>query len=154
MSEREMLVTSSMFILVIVWSMLALFMVFSTYYKSYKLYDPKKMQFKHMPVMKYITKLSCGQVVTRLWMESYAPFDYKFGREEDGTYTFTINGMNGYGYANGSRAKYKVLITSEQEITIVYFFILDYKANEKMLNIFAWGLCRFLEKKLEAVRVE
>lgn len=154
MSEREMLATSSIFILFIVWSMTVLFIVFSTYNKTYKSYDPKKKQFRHMPMMKYITKLSYGQVVTRLWIESYAPFDYKFEKEDDGTYTFTINGMNGYGYAVGSRAKYKVVIKSEQEVTVVHFLILDYKASERMLNIFAWGLCKFLEKKLDAVRVE
>lgn len=42
MSEREMLATISMLILVIVWSMPVLFILFSTYNETFKSYDPKK----------------------------------------------------------------------------------------------------------------
>ncbi|MBO5032832.1 MAG: hypothetical protein J6D08_13275 [Lachnospiraceae bacterium] len=149
-----MMVTGSMFVMVIAWSAFCLFLLYSSYHETYNPYDPKKMQFGHMPRMKYFTKLSCGQVIARLWTDSYGPFDYKFGKEEDGTYTFTINRMNGgYGYTPGS-AKYKVLVMSEQEGSAVHFLILDYKASEYTLNVFAWELRRFLEKKLEAVRIE
>ena len=128
--------------------------VCSTYHELYDPYDPKKTQFAHKPKMKYITKLSCGQVIARLWTEAYGLY-YKFTKEEDGTYTFTINSLQGvvWGYTPGS-AKYKVYITSESEGSAVWFIIFDYKADEHSLNAIAWELRRFLEKKLEAVRVE
>ena len=103
--------------------------------------------------MKFITKLSCGQVVTRLWVSTYGPFNYEFGKEEDGSYIFTINSMTGWGAVPG-KAKYKIIIIPEQEGSAVYCFILEYKASEYALDVFAWELKRFLEKKLEAVRVE
>ncbi len=122
-------------------------------YKVYDVYDLKNAQFGHKPRMKYMTKLSCGQVIARLWMESYGPFDSKFGKEEDGTYTLTIDSTTGRRDVR-SRVKYKVLVTPEQEESAVYLFVLGYKADERALNIIALELKEFLEKKLEAVRVE
>lgn len=52
------------------------------------------------------------------------------------------------------RATYKVIIVPEQEGSIVYFLIMDYRASQYALDVFAWELKKFLEKKLEAVRVE
>ena len=128
--------------------------VCSTRHERYNPRDPKKKQFGHKPKMKYITQLSCGQVIARLWTESYG-FDYKFTKEEDGTYTFTINSLQGvvWGSTPGS-AKYKVMVTPEPEGSAVWFMILTYKADEHSLDVIAWELRRFLEKKLEAVRVE
>ncbi len=125
----------------------------STKHEYYDPQDPKTAQFGHKPRMKYVTKLSCGQVTARLWMESYAPFDSKFGKEEDGTYTLTINSTTGRRDKH-YRVKYKVVITPEQEGSAVCLFLFDYKADEHALNIIALELKSFLEKKLEAVRVE
>lgn len=36
----------------------------------------KKIAVPGIVVMKYITKLTCGQVIARLWMDLYSPFDY------------------------------------------------------------------------------
>jgi hypothetical protein len=52
------------------------------------------------------------------------------------------------------RAKYKVVIVSEQEWSAVYFSIIDYRASQYALDTFAWELKKLLKKKLEAVRVE
>ncbi|MDE7477757.1 MAG: hypothetical protein K2M91_07385 [Lachnospiraceae bacterium] len=128
------------------------YLILSISQKQYNPYDPEKKRFGHKPRMKYITKLTCGQVIARLWMDSYGPFDCQFGKEED-TYTFTINRMVCYGSVYG-RAKYKVIIMPEQEWSAVYFYIIDYRATQYALNVFAWELKGYLEKKLEAVRVE
>ena len=114
--------------------------------------DPEKKEFGHKSRMKFISKLTCGQVTARLWTDSYGPFDCRFGKEGD-NYTFTIHKMICMGGAPG-RATYKVIIMPEQEGSIVYFFIMDYRASQYALDIFAWELKKFLEKKLEAVRVE
>ena len=114
--------------------------------------DPEKKKFGHKPRMKFISKLTCGQVTARLWTDSYEPFDYQFGKEGD-NYTFTIHKMICMGGAPG-RATYKVIIMPEQEGSIVYFFIMDYRASQYALDVFAWELKKFLEKKLEAVRVD
>lgn len=122
-------------------------------YKVHDVHDPQNVQFGHKPRMKYMTKLSCGQVIARLWMESYGPFNSKFGKEEDGTYTLTIDSTTGRKDVH-SRVKYKVLVMPEQEESAVYLFALEYKADERARNIIALELKDFLEKKLEAVRVE
>lgn len=129
-----------------------LFIIFSVYREQYNPSDPAKKRFGHKPQMKYVTKLTCGQVIARLWTDSYGPFDCKFGKEGD-DYIFTINRMVSMGRVSG-RAKYKVVIMPEQEWTAVYFLILEYRASEYALSVFAWELKKFLEKKLETVRVE
>lgn len=47
-----------------------------------------------------------------------------------------------------------MLVVPEQEGSAVYFIIIDYQARPFVLDEFAWELKRFIEKKLEAVRVE
>ena len=44
---------------------LVLYKMFSFYSKRYNPRDPNKNRFGHRPVMKYITKLSCGQITER-----------------------------------------------------------------------------------------
>lgn len=129
---------------------LVLYKLFSFYSKRYNPRDPKKSRFGHRPRMKYITKLSCGQIIERLQTDSGNMIKYEFGEEEEGSYTLTVNGV-----ANcRGRAEYKVVIVPEQEWNAVYFLITDYKASPYALGAFAWELKGVLEKKLEAVRVE
>ena len=130
--------------------LVVLYKLFSFYRERYNPRDPKKNRFGHKPRMKYITKLSCGEIIERLWTDSGNLIDYKFGKEGEDSYILTINGViNCRG-----RAKYKVLIVPETEWSAVYFFIMDHKASKYALGAFAWELKGVLEKKLEAVRVE
>ena len=113
----------------------------------------RRKKFGHKPRMKYITKLTCGQVIARLWVDSYSPFDYQFGTGEEDSYIFDIKKPISCWCPPG-RAKYKVVIVSEQEWSAVYFSIIDYRASQYALDTFAWELKKLLKKKLEAVRVE
>ena len=49
---------------------LVLYKMFLFYSKRYDPRDPDKNRFGHRPVMKYITKLSCGHITERLQMDS------------------------------------------------------------------------------------
>lgn len=49
---------------------LVLYKMFLLYSKRYDPRDPDKNRFGHRPVMKYITKLSCGHITERLQMDS------------------------------------------------------------------------------------
>lgn len=133
--------------------LLVIYMIFASSQERYDLSDPKKKMFGHKPRMKYITKLTCGQVIARLWMDSYCPFDYQFGTGEEDSYIFEIKKPISCWCPPG-RAKYKVVIVPEQEWSAVYFLIIDYRASQYALDTFAWELKKLLEKKLEAVRVE
>ncbi len=148
MNEKVLFYTGILFSIFVVIKILSFYSNDERYVPN----DPEKKEFGHKPRMKFISKLTCGQVTARLWTDSYGPFDCRFGKEGD-NYTFTINKMICMGGAPG-RATYKVIIVPEQEGSIVYFLIMDYRASQYALDVFAWELKKFLEKKLEAVRVE
>jgi hypothetical protein len=103
--------------------------------------------------MKFISKLTCGQVIARMWVDSYGPLNCKFEKDEEDNYIFTINSLI-YWRSSISKAVYKVQVIPEQEGSAVYFIIIDYQARPLVLDEFAWELKGFIEKKLEAVRVE
>lgn len=136
-----------------VFYLLVIYIIFSSVHERYDPSDPEKRKFGHKPRMKYITKLTCGQVIARLWMDSYSPFDYQFGTGEGDNYIFAIKKPISCRCPPG-RAEYKVVIVPEQEWSAVYFLIIDYRASQYALDTFAWELKKLLEKKLEAVRVE
>ena len=66
--------------------------MFLFYSKRYDPRDPDKNRFGHRPVMKYITKLSCGHITERLQMDSGNLIKYELVRREGGSYTLTVNG--------------------------------------------------------------
>ena len=153
MGGSSMLAICGMIIMFVQFIALSSVFIYLSHRVPYVPRDPVKRQFGHKPRMTYLTKLSCGQVIARMWTDSYGPFDYKFGKEEDGSYTFTINRMICFRSVPG-RAAYKVLVTPEQEGSAVYLYLFDYRASNYALNVFAWELKGFLEKKLDSVRVE
>lgn len=124
MNEKVLFYTGILFSIFVVINLLSFYSNDERYVPN----DPEKKEFGHKSRMKFISKLTCGQVTARLWTDSYGPLDCRFGKEGD-NYTFTINKMICMGGAPG-RATYKVIIVPEQEGSIVYFLIMDYRASQ------------------------
>ena len=101
MNEKVLFYTGILFSIFVVIKILSFYSNDERYVPN----DPEKKEFGHKPRMKFISKLTCGQVTARLWTDSYGPFDCRFGKEGD-NYTFTINKMICMGGAPG-RATYK-----------------------------------------------
>ncbi|MBO5032830.1 MAG: hypothetical protein J6D08_13265 [Lachnospiraceae bacterium] len=104
--------------------------------------------------MRYITKLSRDEVLEKLkYRQTNDIFDFEFKREKNDVYLLTITGIGQeYLYCSGA-VKYKILVTSEQEGTSVWLFMISY--NSRMaVRRYAWELKGFLEKKIQAIRVE
>ncbi|MEZ3490922.1 MAG: hypothetical protein K1W38_01135 [Lachnospiraceae bacterium] len=143
----------SVIILFVIYMVMNLLIVYIIQRDRLKLSDSEKRKFGHKPSMKFISKLTCGQVIARMWVDSYGPLNCKFEKDEEDNYIFTINSLI-YWRSSIGKAMYKVLVVPEQEGSAVYFIIIDYQARPFVLDEFAWELKRFIEKKLEAVRVE
>lgn len=139
--------------------------------ERYDLYMPKDR--KHKPRMKYLTGLSCEEVLLRL-MQMYAPFGCTFEKAnadpKDQMYVLSIDEvpLRYHGMFRGG-VKYKVLVTPTQEGSAVWLFLFSFDktpwlsrdlfhitrfTDDEMLNVFAWEVEKLFEKLLEAVRVE
>ncbi|MBO5032833.1 MAG: hypothetical protein J6D08_13280 [Lachnospiraceae bacterium] len=86
--------------------------------------------------------------------ETYDLFEYEFMKDSEETYLFNIKRMYGLNYAAfPGKVKYRVFVIPEQCGSAVWLFLL--KGSSKYAkNRFAWELRSFMEKKIEAVRVE
>jgi hypothetical protein len=127
-----------------------------------------KKRLGHKPRMKYLTNLSCEEVLLRLMEKMYAPFDCTFEKENDDPknqmYVFSIHEVpiRYYGVIRG-RVKYKVMVTPAQEGSAVWLFLFTFEralvntmeySNNDILNVFAWDIEKLFGKLLDAVRVE
>ncbi len=140
-----------------------------------ELYAPKdkRKRMNQKPRMKYLTRLSCEETLSRL-LKMNTPFDSTFWKEndneKDGTYVFEITEIPiAYRRVFCGSVKYRVMVMPAQEGSAVWLFLLALTrrwlldadllpigrlGDDEMLNMFAWEVEKLLEKLLNAVRVE
>lgn len=140
-----------------------------------ELYMPqeKRKRMAHKPRMKYITGLSCEEVLLR-FKQMYTPFDCTFKKENDDIkdqmYILSIDEVpQVYQGTFRGKVRYKVLVTPAQKGSTVWLFLFTYDrmflldtdllgstrvSDDDMLSAFAWEVEKLFEKLLDAVRVE
>jgi len=106
--------------------------------------------------MKYTTSLSCEEVIERLRKEMKNDFHFKKEKEDikDKMYILSMNGKPLFNQKGVyEKARYRVLITPTQEGSAVWFYLLECR-DKYGLNWYAKKLKSFMEKRVDAVRVE
>lgn len=63
----------SVIILFVIYMVMNLLIVYTIQRDRLKLSDSEKQRFGHKSSMKFISKLTCGQVIARMWIDSYGP---------------------------------------------------------------------------------
>ena len=118
----------------------------------------KKQQTRnwHKTRMKYVTKLSCEEVLERLRQDTDSRILLKKEKDDrrDELYLLSMNSRAPfYSGSTCEKARYRVLVTLAQEGSTVWVYLSQCR-NPYALNRYAERLKRFLEKRIEAVRVE
>ena len=118
----------------------------------------KKQQTRnwHKTRMKYVTKLSCEEVLERLRQgtDSRILLEKEKDDRMDVLYLLSMNSRAPF-YSGGTceKARYRVLVTLAQEGSAVWVYLSEC-SNPYALNRYAERLKKFLEKRIEAVRIE
>lgn len=70
----------SVIILFVIYMVMNLLIIYIIQRDRLKLSDSEKQRFGHKPSMKFISKLTCGQVIARMWVDSYGPLTVNLKR--------------------------------------------------------------------------
>ncbi len=140
------------------WSMVSMYciaiLLFLFLYMLYKGFSTERC--RHKTRMKYTTSLSCEEVIERLRKEMKNDFHFKKEKEDikDKMYILSMNGRPLFNQKGVyEKARYRVLITPTQEGSAVWFYLLECR-DKYGLNRYAKKLKSFMEKRVDAVRVE
>ena len=131
-------------------------LILISYYKRRKLYktDPKTSESRER--MKFITKYSPDEVVSKLMCHDLRDvFGYEIKKEADAVLLLIITGV-AFPFNYGLRvreARYKIAIKQEGEHTAIWVFLLEY-SDEEVKDRYGWEMKGFLIKKLDAENVE
>lgn len=130
------------------------FLFLSTLFLMYKGFHPNYCRHKNR--MKYVTRLSCEEVIERLGNQAEDDFRLKKEKEntEDRMYILSLYGRASlYRKCFCEKARYRVLTAPTQEGSAVWFY-LSWCRNKYELNQYAEKLRRFMQEKIDAVRTE
>ncbi len=125
-----------------------------SYYKRMKLYktDPKTSESRER--MKFITKYSPDEVVSKLMCHNLGDiFGYEVKREADAVLLLILTGVGCFRSFGKRGARYKIAMKQEGEHTAIWVFLLEY-SDEYVKDRYGWELKGFLIKKLDAENVE
>ena len=119
----------SVIILFVIYMVMNLLIIYIIQRDRLKLSDSEKQRFGHKPSMKFISKLTCGQVIARMWVDSYGPLNCKFEKDEEDNYIFTINSLilisrKNYTHVIYKRLKYKEFMDSSMCIILKNHYFL------------------------------
>lgn len=113
-------------------------------------------QYRHKTRMKYITKMSGNEIIEKLEKGNCSSFIFEKEKDDikDKLYILSINNMSPFCRRYGhEKARYRVLVTSEQEGSAVWLYLFEC-SNDYALDYFSERVRGFMEKKIEAFRVE
>lgn len=133
-----------------------LFLYFSFLFMGIWIGKKQQTQDCHKTRMEYVTKLPCEEVIERLRQGTDGKIVLKKEKEysEDAFYLLSVNSKVPFCIGGTyEKVRYKVLVTFAQEGSAVWIYLSKCR-NSYALNLYAKRLKRYLEKKIEAVRVE